>query len=220
MSWSDMAPLYGHFGTDWIAMEATETTRSSNSSYDSARPIPPSGSSSRRTESPPQSSDFPPRRGSFQPVETTPDLPIARTIPSTIFRLSNSLQIPSAIIPAAHLLLWHRQSNRSSNGSELLHFGFGQHLAATLSVSISDGEESGTKLLDDSSPALVSNRNEGLALLSKLLLVVSTTKTSINCKWPASSDSARPTGSPRNQQLQQQQQRGSAARAGPLGRVN
>ena len=54
----------------------------------------------------------------------------------------------------------------------LLHFGFGQHLAATLSVSISDGEESGTKLLDDSLPVLVSSRNEGLALLSKLLLVV------------------------------------------------
>ena len=28
MSWSDIAPLYGHFGTDWVAMEATETARS------------------------------------------------------------------------------------------------------------------------------------------------------------------------------------------------
>ena len=46
-------------------------------------------------------------------------------------------------------------------------------MAATLPVSISSGEESGTnnKLLDDSSPALVSSRNERLALLSKLLLV-------------------------------------------------
>ena len=43
-------------------------------------------------------------------------------------------------------------------------------MAATLPVSISDGEETGTKLLDDSSP-LVSSRNDGLALLSKLLLV-------------------------------------------------
>ena len=70
-------------------------------------------------------------------------------------------------------------------------------------------------MLDNSlSPALVASRNDGLALLSKLLLVVSTTKAPINCKWPASSNSARPTGSPSNQQLQQQQQSGSAARAG------
>ena len=64
-------------------------------------------------------------------------------------------------------------------------------MAATQPVSISDGEESGTnnKVLDDSSPALVSSRNDGLALLSKLLLVVSTTKAPIDCKWPASSDS-------------------------------
>ena len=38
MSWSDIAPLYGHFGTDWIAMEATEADRSSSSSCVSARP--------------------------------------------------------------------------------------------------------------------------------------------------------------------------------------
>ena len=47
-------------------------------------------------------------------------------------------------------------------------------MAATLPVSISSGEESaGTnnKVLDDSSPALVSSRNDGLALLSKLLHV-------------------------------------------------
>ena len=58
-------------------------------------------------------------------------------------------------------------------GQLIFHFifyRFGQYLAATLPVSISDGEETGTKLLDDSSP-LVSSRNDGLALLSKLLLV-------------------------------------------------
>ena len=48
-------------------------------------------------------------------------------------------------------------------------------MAATLPVSISSGEESaGTnnKVLDNNlSPALVSSRNDGLALLSKLLLV-------------------------------------------------
>ena len=60
-------------------------------------------------------------------------------------------------------------------------------MVATLPDSICSGEESAgknNKLLDDSSPAVVSSRNEGLALLSKLLLVVSTTKASINCKWP------------------------------------
>ena len=119
MSWSDIAPLYGLFGTDWIAMEATETAPSSNSSCDSARPIPPSGSSSRRTESPPQSSDFPPRRGSFHPAETTPDLPIARTIPSALFRSPIPLQILAVLILL--LLLWHRHNSRSSNGSESIY---------------------------------------------------------------------------------------------------
>ena len=53
----DIAPLYDHFGTgtDWDAMEATETARSSNSSCESARTI---GSSPRRTESPPHLRTF------------------------------------------------------------------------------------------------------------------------------------------------------------------
>ena len=55
--------------------------------------------------------DYPPRRGSFHPTEPTPDLPTA-TIPSTLFRSPNPLQIPVL------LLLWHRHNSRSSNGSE------------------------------------------------------------------------------------------------------
>ena len=53
MSWSEIAPLYGHFGTDWAAMEATAAARSSNSSCNSTRPISSSGLSPRRAESPP-----------------------------------------------------------------------------------------------------------------------------------------------------------------------
>ena len=48
MSWSDIAPLYGHFGTDWVAMEATEAVRSSNSSCFRTAAILPSGSSPER----------------------------------------------------------------------------------------------------------------------------------------------------------------------------
>ena len=48
MSWSEIAPLYGHFGTDWVAMEATEATRSSNSSCFRTAAILPSGSSPER----------------------------------------------------------------------------------------------------------------------------------------------------------------------------